>query len=240
MNRESGKGILFGVLGIMTLIIAILGASLAYFTAQASGESEVLIQSAVVTIGYEEGTEQLTAEQLIPSSKSVAQKAYKNVNPEYGQCKDAKGFQVCGVFRFYADNKQGKFSQRIYGTITTATDLSGEQTKEFDNLAYTVFRVTCTDESDDSTCTREEVNKVELSYFTKVGAAEPAQLFNDNSGIADTQNTYEIAAGERVKFEILYWLNETGENQNHEQGLSFLGKVSIGVSGASGQITGTY
>ena len=77
MNQESGKGIIFGVLGILTLIIAIMGASLAYFTATAmdTDPEKIIVQAATVTISYDNGRN-LEAKDLIPSSFAAAEWAY--------------------------------------------------------------------------------------------------------------------------------------------------------------------
>lgn len=246
MNQESGKGILFGVLGIMTLIIAILGASLAYFTAQATGsDTPIEVQAATVTIGYTQG-ETLNAGELIPAEKDIALAAYSNERG-YGQCIDKKGFAVCGIFSFYADNTMGKFDQTIVGTIETTTDLTGTQTTEFENLSYTVFEGNCTNPDDTSTCTFTELNEYQLTKFGKYG--QTTQVFDNGTG-DEHANEVTVEAGKKRYFQIVFWLNEAAAdvyndpegtgNQDFEQGLSYSGTVKISVSGASGNITGTY
>ena len=241
MNQESGKGIIFGVLGILTLIIAIMGASLAYFTASAmSGEDPIEVTAATVTISYIQG-QILRANELIPATSTVVDWAYeRGADEETGedlQCKDAKGYQVCSVFRFDASNELGRNDQRIIGTITTTTDLAAlEQENEFRNLSYTVYTVSDNGE-------RTKINP-ELTKMAQSGGK--TQLFNNGSGDASA-NEVLIEAGAIKHFEIVVWLNEQatdiendkGEgNQDDEQGLSYTGLVEISISNASDKVTG--
>ena len=249
MNQESGKGIIFGVLGILTLIIAIMGASLAYFTASAmSGDEPIEVTAATVTISYLQG-EILTANELIPATSTVVDWAYNRTDvdeetQESLQCKDSLGYEVCSVFRFDASNEQGRNDQRITGSITTTTDLTTlGQEKEFQNLSYTVYDVSY--EGDEVTRTKINPNLTKL-----LGFGQSTQLFNNGSG-EDTANSILIEAGAIRHFEIVVWLNElsdeqpdtednpTAGNQDFEQGLSYTGIVEIGISNASDKVTGT-
>ena len=141
MNQESGKGIIFGVLGILTLIIAIMGASLAYFTATAmdTDPEKIIVQAATVTISYDNGRN-LEARDLIPTSFAAAEWAYnrgiekdqETQIEEDKQCKDAKGYTVCGIYRFSVSNEAGKNDSAIVGSIETATDVaSNKDGREF-------------------------------------------------------------------------------------------------------------
>lgn len=241
MNRENSKGIFFGILGILTLVIAIMGATLAYFTASAvQGTTPIEVSAATVTISYIQGTI-LTANELVPSEESVVDWAYLNEGrDEADQCIDAKGYQVCSVFRFQVSNAKGKTDQSIIGTILTTTDVTAEggQNTEFDNLSYTVYDV-----KTDGTKTKLNPNK---TTFAKTGLT--SQLFDNGRGEA-TSHQVPVLAGEVHSFEIVIWLNELANdpyndpegsgNQNHEQGLSYQGTVSVEVAGGSGMITGT-
>lgn len=243
MNQESGKGIIFGVLGILTLIIAIMGASLAYFTASAmSGEDPIEVTSATVTVSYIQG-QILRASELIPATDSVVDWAYKRTDsdPETNasmQCKDAKGYEVCSVFRFSASNEAGRNNQIIKGTITTTTDLETlKQENEFRNLSYTVYEV-------DSEGTRTKLNP-NLTTLAKSGGK--TELFNDGTG-ENGYNTVEIGAYSTRNFEIVVWLKEQSTNlendngsgnQDDEQGLSYSGIVEISVADSTDKVTGT-
>jgi len=239
MERENSKGILFGVLGVMTLIIAILGASLAYFTAvDRSEENAVQVQAATVTITYVQG-QVLQASDLIPATQTVVETAYAKSGEE--QCLDSKGKKVCSVFRFEAKNGSEN-DLNITGKILTTTQLSendgedGLQTREFDNLSYIVY----------DTTTGEAVKvTTEKETFAKFGSS--TQLFVNGT----ENNTVTVTSGASNKYEVLIWLNEIATpeqladpnnlidgSQNHEQGLKYAGTVEIAVYDASDKITG--
>lgn len=259
MNQENGKGIIFGVLGILTLIIAIMGASLAYFTATAmdTDPEKIVVQAATVTIEFANGRI-LEANDLIPAAFNVVEWAYNRGverNPdtqieEDKQCKDDKGYTVCGIYRFSVSNEYGKSDSAIVGTIETSTDVANnKEGREFDNLMYTVYVVEYENPDDPTstaTTSRTEINENHHTTFGKFGNV--TDMFHHDP-IADLDDKeVQVPAGAKKYYEILIWLNEksndvttdTGEgNQDFEQGLTYTGVVNVTVSGASDKITGT-
>lgn len=252
MDKENGKGIIFGVLGILTLIIAIMGASLAYFTATARGDAEeVKVQASTVAISYVQGTN-VEAEDLIPADFSVVKWAYeRGIETENEievdkQCVDKDGFTVCGVFRFDIDNVQGVKDAIIEGTITTTTDASTQENKEFSNLKYTVFEVVKNDEG--TVTSRTEINSGNHTAFAKTtDGSATTQLFNHSVVDTLTANQAKVDAGQTKHYELLIWLDELAENvatdtgegaQDEEQGLAYTGTISVKVSGMSDRVTG--
>ncbi len=76
-KKNNGKGIFYGVIAVATLIVAIIGATFAYFTASANSSQDALSAVAAhVEVNYVEG-KQLKATNLIPASATVVTKAYK-------------------------------------------------------------------------------------------------------------------------------------------------------------------
>ena len=68
------------IIGVSTLLIAILGATFAYFSATAtSKDNDVNVKSAYVSISYDGGTE-IKASNLIPSTERVALKMFQKEN----------------------------------------------------------------------------------------------------------------------------------------------------------------
>ena len=75
-KKNNGKGVFYGVIAVATLIVAIIGATFAYFTASANSSANALSATAAhVEVNYLEGR-QLVATNLIPSKADVVRKAY--------------------------------------------------------------------------------------------------------------------------------------------------------------------
>ena len=75
-KKNNGKGVFYGVIAVATLIVAIIGATFAYFTASANSSADALQATAAhVEVNYLEGR-QLVATNLIPSSAEVVALAY--------------------------------------------------------------------------------------------------------------------------------------------------------------------
>lgn len=234
MNREDKRGIFFGVVGVLTLIVAIIGASLAYFSISArSSDDAVTVQAATVKITYTEG-DKINVNDLIPSSKDVAfetytrylgEETYTVIDPEteqetqvaYEKCKDDNKRTVCGVYTFEVAN-EGEDTVSITAKVVP-TALDGATT--FTNLSWALYDVTnVTDE------TSEFGNQVATGT---VGYSE----FNLLSAPAPVTNTTP------VKYRLFVWLNDTDLPQNEEQGAMFKGTIVVDVPEFGDKITGT-
>lgn len=144
------------IIGIATLLIAILGATFAYFSATAtSAENDVTVKSAYVSISYDGGTE-IKASNLIPSTLNVAMSKYQKTmepfvpteeQPDYitdydtfnndkdRRCVDANGKEVCYVYQFSVESD---------GAVPGETNILASikiNKNEFENLSYTLYRV---------------------------------------------------------------------------------------------------
>ena len=162
------------IIGIATLLIALLGATFAYFTATArSAEGEVTVKSAMVSIKFDHGTA-IKASNLIPSTEAIALSKYKKSQtpfvptvdetyisdfdeflesedpvtdlPKYmdRRCVDANGREVCYVFWFSVTSD---------GDTEDKTDILSYikiSTNEFDNLSYLVYDVTYQRDADNN------------------------------------------------------------------------------------------
>lgn len=144
LEEKRKKSNLFNIIiGVSTLIIAILGITFAYFSATASSEeNDVNVRSAHVSISYLGGTI-IRATNLIPSSEHVVIEMYKKATPPedivgvVGQeglgittqedkytniqdlnrkCVDAKGHEVCAIYQFTIKSE---------GAADSFTDIAG-------------------------------------------------------------------------------------------------------------------
>ncbi len=119
-NDSKARDIFYGVVAIATLIVAMIGATLAYFSITAgSNEGAINAQAATVSIEYKDGQQvSMQADALIPADFEVVKQSYntyiKNLEretdeetgeilgeePTKNECIDINGKQVCSVYRF--------------------------------------------------------------------------------------------------------------------------------------------
>lgn len=161
------------IIGIATLLIAILGATFAYFSATArSAENDVTVKSAYVSISYDGGTE-IKASNLIPATLNVAMKKYQKevyeLDPEtglsviqpYNPTTDGEiitdyDTYVNDVNRKCVDAK-GKEVCYVYQFSIESDGAEGEYTdiiasikinnNDFDNLSYVLYEVDLKEEN---------------------------------------------------------------------------------------------
>lgn len=164
------------VIGIATLIVALLGASFAYFTmTSGSKENEISVKSSFVSISYEGGTK-VEAKDLIPTSENVMLWAYQDraletYTDDEGihslQCIDSKNKKVCYVYQFTVRSDGEGDSTNISGIITVnlnefveqMTNETGAVIETKSGLSYMVYELT----DDGSTTTYTKVSASDVS-----------------------------------------------------------------------------
>ena len=110
-RKEDKRGIFLGIVGILTLIVAIIGASFAYFSLNArSNENAVKVQAATVQIVYEEG-QNIAIDNIIPSTQEIALETVRRAgetrtgtDEKYVACMDDNNYRVCGTYDFTLTN----------------------------------------------------------------------------------------------------------------------------------------
>ena len=123
-QRNNGRGIFYGVIGVATLVVAIIGATFAYFTATGSA-GENVIKGNMATITFNVAVEKVTTVDetkggMIPMSNSMVEAAVSNAS---GACLDANGNAVCQIYKVTVTNT-GTASLFLDG-YTTLTDSTG-------------------------------------------------------------------------------------------------------------------
>lgn len=248
MEKEDKRGIFFGVIGVLTLIVAIIGASFAYFSINANSRKDALtVNAASVKIKYLEG-DQIAINNLIPSTQEIALETQRRAlngekytgddgqQHDYLPCKDDKNYTVCGVYDFELQNNgENPVDIKAYVIPTALQEaVKDEQNPEnnkdaeigFTNLKFIMFdRTNADDKSNGTTLYTGTVNYNESGF-----------------GLLDTDiaKTTNIAGnGTTKKYRLFFWLDEKGEANNAEQGATFKGTVHIDLAGAeNGNITG--
>lgn len=243
MEREDKRGIFFGVIGVLTLIVAIIGASLAYFSINArSDDDAVKVQAATIQIVYDDG-DQIAISNIIPTSKTVALETVRRAGTTYNtdigeatyqRCIDDNGRVVCGVYDFSLTNNGDKpldITAKIIPTVEETNDEGTEategdetttvKTRQFKNLKYALYDITnVTGVNDNGT---EIVSEGSFTYDDEF------QILSDPQKLDGGSIT--------KKYRLFVWLNETSAPQDDEQGAVFKGTVYVEVPGTS-NITG--
>ena len=113
--ENNGKGIFYGVIGVATLIVAIIGATFAYFTATASNSTT--IQGNAASVGLTLAVEKVStgAKGLVPQLNTTLTNAMKGTSGQ--TCVDANGNTVCQVYKITVENT-GTAETKLSGTLT--------------------------------------------------------------------------------------------------------------------------
>lgn len=148
MTDNKSRDIFYAVVAVATLIVALIGATLAYFTmTSSSAEGAVNARAAIVSVDYEDGQKVIAqADNLIPVSFDIMKQLYERnldeineqAETEYvdgetarqNKCKDGHNpnYDVCSVYRFSVSND---IETNIKAVLRT-------ELNEFQDLAYAV------------------------------------------------------------------------------------------------------
>ena len=136
MNNNEGKnnsqGIFYAVIGVATLVVTIVGATFAFFSATANSPvNAVATNSATVDLTFTPVATGVKGA-LIPVNEALPRFA-SVVGTAETDCKDDNGNNICSVYQFTITNPSQTASQRIYVSLTPNVN-------EFINLKYAVFK----------------------------------------------------------------------------------------------------
>lgn len=246
MEKEDKRGIFFGVIGVLTLIVAIIGASLAYFSINASSDKDALtVRAATVKIVYEDG-DKLNVTDIIPSDQIIALRTFTRTGDDdgngntYKTCVDDNGFNVCGYYDFTLTN-DGPNAMEITAKVTPTALVKEEKNEQgevttpaeipFKHLKFVLYdRTGISGEFDNGSSIvytgTIPYNEVSGDYteFSLLGATGDETMTIDGNGT--TKN-----------LRLFVWLDEAGANNDVEQGATFKGTVNVEVKGGK-TITG--
>lgn len=229
MENRKGSGIFLGVVSVATLVVAIIGATFAYFSASIEGEGNVDLTayefnaSLSVTPVYP-----TTSAKLIPLNPTATVEGAtepNNTNLLYAlnaaenRCIDSKGYQVCALYKATFVNN-GSEAITLDGTLTTVSNTAGtrEDATGFKNLKYNTLSGA-------------------LDSLALSGTA--ADVNATASGTTDIGQV-TVNAGETKDVYFVVYLNEAAEDNNSEMGSKFSGKLTYTSATGGQQLTGTF
>ena len=246
MENSKGRGIFLGVVSVATLIVAIIGATFAWFSASVgSGENDVNLTA------YQFDAK-LTVERVFPTAENASKKIIPFVpdkvlregqgdqtnnmnyalNEATNKCVDSSGYLVCSLYKITVTNN-GSDAIELDGTVTTmettptetGTTLTANGDLKAQIISYAGGKYTYT----------HNLSKALALPNTASGSGklimDPATL---TVGATPGANTAELY--------VLVWLNDSNENQSSMMGASYKGQFifsAVGM-GAGNQLTGTF
>lgn len=212
-NNRKGSGVFYAVVGVATLVVAIIGATFAFFSATATNSDTIVgstatgnnIALAVTPIApVTEGR----TENMIPMLETDLQTGLTGTGGK--SCIDSNGNTVCQVYKVTVTNN-GATAVTLDATLNLTTAKgSGEGTGA--NMKWQLIESATTEGT--------------VGTMKSQGTAE---LFADNLSLT--------ASGTKDYF-IVVWLLETEVPQDSsDAGISYTGAVTVNAVGADGSTT---
>lgn len=116
-NRK-GTGVFYAVVGVATLVVAIIGATFAYFSASATNDTDVkgtTASGASLGIAITKVSDEATAKNMIPMLSTDLQKGVTGTDSK--SCIDANNNTVCQVYKVTVTNGSGDIGINVKGTM---------------------------------------------------------------------------------------------------------------------------
>ena len=143
-QKNNGRGVFYGVIGVATLVVAIIGATFAYFTASASNNATITGNMATVKLAL--SVEKVTTvdeekKGMIPMSNGMVEAAVNDAQNDV--CVDDNNNAVCQIYKITLtnDSSAGQFVDGYvalkYGSGTPTDYTTYDVAAKFDNVTKT-------------------------------------------------------------------------------------------------------
>lgn len=234
-NNRKGPGIFYAVVGVATLVVAIIGATFAFFSASASNTTTIsgnTAEAAGITLNITDITE--TGANMIPLNLKEGD-GDKDTTRQFteamsGKCVDMNGNNVCVVYKITITNNSTTSTIDVRGDLTLSESAA--------NMKWQLLNVT--------NDTKETFAASEFAGHTTDGATvttatATGQLVREGlDGAVGTGNTARktLAAKATATYYVLFWLEEMGENQGADANKNFKGIVNFNAVDANGGTSG--
>ena len=226
MDNNKSRGIFLGVLSVATLIVSIIGATFAYFVANASGNTGKVQAGAANVAGTLTLTETVDYRQnMIPVTETIMKTSYKRTDAATGtgtgRCEGyskAGGntvYNLCSIYEFTVSNT-ASIAQTIYASLTANTNT-------FTNLKYCIFEGEAgTSDTTKGACrSMPTEGNTDSNIFSEVIPAK-----NDTT---PGTHTYTL---------VMYINEAEGDQTGADSGKAFTGTISITSADGSNHMTG--
>lgn len=239
MENKRGSGIFLGVVSVATLVVAIIGATFAFFSTQTGSEN-----NAVNVGAYEFATSVKSVDRIYPTTADEAKFTQGiiplNAATSVGdttylmralsadkKCIDDKGYMVCVLYKVTLTNTS-TIAAEMNLTVKTIKNVAGTGGSKFTDLTFQALNG------------NEEAFTLNSTAVTLL--AEEGQS-NDVNGVTITAAPAETTgvAKETVHYFVVY-LNEASaeSNQSTQMGAKYEGQLIYTTTTGGNTLTGTF
>ncbi len=226
-NNRKGPGIFYAVVGVATLVVAIIGATFAYFTASQTNSdiTGTTAEAGGITLTVTPLTDKLT--KLIPLNLVTGQSEKDTVDQfadalgsaKGDSCKDSNGNTVCQVYSVYVKNKSTTSAIKVRGTLNLASESTNMKWQLLNNATSTT--------------------RAEFATVVDKGVTGNVTVGGNTGGTGAEAASQDLAANGEATYYVLVWLEETGVAQEGvDAGQSFTGTVTFNAVDANGKESG--
>lgn len=204
MENGNGKGIFYGVIGVATLVVAIIGATFAYFSA--TNTVGDVVQGTAATAGLSLSINKVSENAnngLVPIDEGLLDKGLK-ATPD--MCVDSNGNTVCQVYKLTVKN-DGTSTAIFDGTLTLSA--TGYANLKWANI-------------------NKDTGLTSDSVPTTVGTNLNAKT------VEEITTGESFAAGQTKYYYIMIYIDEIHDSQNTTDTGSFTGSVTFNSAGGTG------
>lgn len=240
MENKKGSGIFLGVVSVATLIVAIIGATFAYFSTQTNSAN-----NAVNVTAYEFATTVTSVERIYPTTTALEGLAGQGIIPlnptaevknatggetnllyalNNKSCVDDRGYMVCALYKVTLTNNSAVAAELTLDLKTTAID-------KFTDLTFQALT--------------GEVNNFALNgKAAKIGAKDTSVTIKNDEDKDITlivpEKSGEVA-GTLVHYFTVYLNEPTPEtDQNAQMGGTFTGELVYTTTTGGNRLTGEF
>lgn len=252
MENKNRSGIFLGVIGVATLVVAIIGATFAYFTATAGSDAgAVTAGSTQLALGFRDDQGTNLKANLIPATDNIAIYAAneQDGNPatENAQCIDDNANEVCSIYEFTIGNPNKTTAQTLYFSLTSMQNT-------FKNLYYAVYEVAANGDlvetalipativSEGETPGVMKLTALNQTLAPSKAEADANVTLTTEAPDAYTLYTQTINTVEQYNkrtYRMIFWIRENGgDNVGNDENKSFSATLLITTSDGSTGVTG--
>lgn len=224
MDETRGRDIFLGVIGVLTLIVAIVGATFAYFSTQvnsAANSVNVTSYQFATSLAFKEVYPTKEHKALIPLDSKAKNGEITYLDKALSEgCVDAKGYQACAVYEAVLTNTADDV------VLTPTFDVT---TNEFVNETNSnVYALLAAANGSEETPTAFTYNR---ENATNVIAASNPLTYNG-------QATVTVTGGQTAKYYLILWLENLGESQP-DMNKTLTGQITFSSEGGA-QLKATF